>query len=400
MRENVGVILDASHPLQSGLTSASRLVRAYGGERSDTTPVWFMRQAGRSLPEYRELRVGTRMLDACLDPAMAAEITLQPVRRHQVDAGIFFSDIVVPLKLVGVEVSIEPGRGPVFARGGSSGQGWADASAVAELTAIDPALLDERAAPITEAVQRTVAELNETAPVGGASDGQGATPLIGFAGAPFTLAAYLAEGGPSKDHLAARTLMHADPGAWRALMEWTAELTGRFLRTQVLAGASAAQLFDSWAGALSLADYERHVAPASARALGFVHDLAYETSLPADTGSATPVTRSVPVVHFGVGTGELLAAMHGIGVDTLGVDYRVPLDVAAERVGDDVPLQGNLDPALLAAPWPVLEQAVREVLRRGRAAPAHVFNLGHGVPPETDPTVLSRVVELVHEAGA
>ena len=394
------VILDATHPLQAGLTSSSRLVRAYGGERSDTTPVWFMRQAGRSLPEYRELRVGTRMLDACLDPAMAAEITLQPVRRHRVDAGIFFSDIVVPLKLVGVEVSIEPGRGPVFARGGVSGRGWADASAVAELTAIDPALLDERSTPISDAVRRTVAELNETPPVGGAAEGSGATPLIGFAGAPFTLAAYLVEGGPSKDHLAARTLMHADPGAWSALMEWTAELTGRFLRTQVLAGASAAQLFDSWAGALSLADYERHVAPASARALGFVHDLAYETREQRSDGSPETVTRSVPVVHFGVGTGELLGAMHGIGVDTVGVDYRIPLDVAAERVGGDVPLQGNLDPALLAAPRPVLEAAVREVLRRGGAAPAHVFNLGHGVPPETDPSVLSRVVELVHEAGA
>ncbi|MGX5696142.1 uroporphyrinogen decarboxylase [Agromyces soli] len=431
------MILDATHPLQAGLTSSSRLVRAYGGERSDTTPVWFMRQAGRSLPEYRELRVGTRMLDACLDPAMAAEITLQPVRRHRVDAGIFFSDIVVPLKLVGVEVSIEPGRGPVFARGGASGRGWADAAAVAELTAIDPALLEERAAPITEAVRRTVAELNETAPAGGAAGGAGAgaTPLIGFAGAPFTLAAYLAEGGPSKDHLAARTLMHADPGAWRALMDWTAELTGRFLRTQVLAGASAAQLFDSWAGALSLADYERYVAPASAQALAFVHDLAYEVgpgeaagaaagvadagdattpgtggsagegsvaerSVSADSGPRPTATRSVPVVHFGVGTGELLGAMHEIGVDTVGVDYRIPLDVAAERVGGGVPLQGNLDPALLAAPWPVLEAAVREVLRRGTAAPAHVFNLGHGVPPETDPAVLTRVVELVHEAGA
>ena len=188
------------------------------------------------------------------------------------------------------------------------------------------------------------------------------TPLIGFAGAPFTLAAYLAEGGPSKDHLAARTLMHADPGAWRALMEWTAELTGRFLRTQVLAGASAAQLFDSWAGALSLADYETHVAPASAKALAHVHDLEYETT---DAAGAA-VTRAVPVVHFGVGTGELLGAMHGIGVDTVGVDYRVPLDVAAQRVGADVPLQGNLDPALLAAPWPVLEAAVRDVL-----APRH-----------------------------
>ena len=392
-----GVILSPQHPLSAGLTGDSRLVRAYRGERSDTTPVWFMRQAGRSLPEYRELRVGTRMLDACLDPAMASEITLQPVRRHRVDAGIFFSDIVVPLKLVGVDVEIQPGRGPVF------GRAYGDAAGVAELTKVDPARLDAASAPITEAVQRTVAELNATPPEpieggGLASTGSasGGTPLIGFAGAPFTLAAYLAEGGPSKDHLAARTLMHADPGAWRDLMDWTAELTGRFLRTQVVAGASAAQLFDSWAGALSLADYEAHVAPASAKALAHVHDLEYET---VDAAGAA-VTRSVPVVHFGVGTGELLGAMHGIGVDTVGVDYRVPLDVASQRIGADVPLQGNLDPALLAAPWPVLEAAVRDVLARGRVAPAHVFNLGHGVPPETDPTVLTRVVELVHEAGA
>jgi uroporphyrinogen decarboxylase len=384
------VILPPQHPLAAGLTSESRLVRAYRGERSDTVPVWFMRQAGRSLPEYRELRVGTRMLDACLEPAMAAEITLQPVRRHRVDAGIFFSDIVVPLKLVGVDVEIQPGRGPVF------GKAYADASSVAELTAIDPALLDETSAPIAEAVRRTIAELNTT------DNGSGtATPLIGFAGAPFTLAAYLTEGGPSKDHLAARTLMHADAGAWRDLMHWTAEVTGRFLRTQVLAGASAAQLFDSWAGALSLDDYERHVAPASARALSFVHDLVYESGAggAGDTGDAAG-TRSVPVVHFGVGTGELLGAMRGVGADTVGVDYRVPLDVAAERVGPGVPLQGNLDPALLSAPWPVLEAAVRDVLRRGRSAPAHVFNLGHGVPPGTDPTVLTRIVELVHEAGA
>lgn len=384
-----GVILSPQHPLSAGLTSDSRLVRAYRGERADATPVWFMRQAGRSLPEYRDLRVGTRMLDACLDPAMASEITLQPVRRHKVDAGIFFSDIVVPLKLVGVDVEIQPGRGPVF------GRAYADAAGVAELTAIDPARLDEASAPITEAVARTVAELNTT------DNGSGTpTPLIGFAGAPFTLAAYLTEGGPSKDHLAARTLMHADPGAWRALMDWTAELTGRFLRTQVLAGASAAQLFDSWAGAISLADYETHVAPASAAALAHVHDLAYETADASGGADAAPTTRSVPVVHFGVGTGELLGAMHGIGVDTVGVDYRIPLDVAAARVGEGVPLQGNLDPALLAAPWPVLEAAVRDVLRRGQAAPAHVFNLGHGVPPETDPTVLTRVVELVHGASA
>lgn len=380
------MILSPQHPLASGLTHDSRLVRAYRGERSDTTPVWFMRQAGRSLPEYRELRVGTRMLDACLDPAMASEITLQPVRRHGVDAGIFFSDIVVPLKLVGVDVEIQPGRGPVF------GTAYADAAGVAKLTAIDPARLDDAAAPIAEAVQRTVAELATLTSPGAPTS----TPLIGFAGAPFTLAAYLTEGGPSKDHLAARTLMHADPGAWRALMEWTAEVTGRFLRTQVLAGASAAQLFDSWAGALSLSDYEAHVAPASAAALAHVHDLEYE--VPTDA-AGEPSRRPVPVVHFGVGTGELLGAMKSVGVDVVGVDYRVPLDVASARIGADVPLQGNLDPALLSAPWPVLEQAVRDVVARGRVAPAHVFNLGHGVPPETDPTVLTRVVELVHEAG-
>jgi len=385
MGEDVTVNLSPQHPLAAGLTHDSRLVRAYRGLRSDTLPVWFMRQAGRSLPEYRELRVGTRMLDACLDPAMASEITLQPVRRHGVDAGIFFSDIVVPLKLVGVDVEIQPGRGPVF------GRAYADAAAVAELTAVDPARLDEAAGPITEAVQRTVAELATiTAP-----DAPTSTPLIGFAGAPFTLAAYLAEGGPSKDHLAARTLMHADPGAWRALMDWTAELTGRFLRTQVLAGASAAQLFDSWAGALSLADYDTHVAPASAAALAHVHDLTYETT----DASGGAGTHAVPVVHFGVGTGELLGAMKAVGVDVVGVDYRVPLDVAALRVGEGVPLQGNLDPALLAAPRPVLEEAVRDVIARGRTAPSHVFNLGHGVPPETDPDVLTRVVELVHEAG-
>ncbi|WP_401000241.1 uroporphyrinogen decarboxylase [Agromyces sp. GXQ0307] len=385
MGEDVTVNLSPQHPLAAGLTHDSRLIRAYRGLRSDTLPVWFMRQAGRSLPEYRELRVGTRMLDACLDPAMAAEITLQPVRRHGVDAGIFFSDIVVPLKLVGVDVEIQPGRGPVF------GRAYADAAGVAELTSIDPARLDETAGPITEAVQRTVAELATLTAPGAPTS----TPLIGFAGAPFTLAAYLAEGGPSKDHLAARTLMHADPGAWRALMDWTAELTGRFLRTQVLAGASAAQLFDSWAGALSLADYETHVAPASAAALTHVHDLTYETT----DASGSAGTHAVPVVHFGVGTGELLGAMKSVGVDVVGVDYRVPLDVAALRVGEGVPLQGNLDPALLAAPWPVLERAVRDVIERGRSAPSHVFNLGHGVPPEADPTVLTRVVELVHEAG-
>ncbi|MDR6972449.1 uroporphyrinogen decarboxylase [Leifsonia shinshuensis] len=372
--------LPPEHPLASGRTPNSPLVRAYQGDRPEVTPVWFMRQAGRSLPEYRELRVGTRMLDACLDPAMASEITLQPVRRHGVDAGIFFSDIVVPLKLAGVDVEIQPGKGPVFA------QAVRTAEDVDRLTAVDPAALGADVfTPIQEAVRLTIAELDET-------------PLIGFAGAPFTLAAYLVEGGPSKDHIRARTLMHADPEAWARLMAWTADISGAFLRAQVLAGASAAQLFDSWAGSLSLHDYVTHVAPASARALSHVRDLTYEVAGAAaeEGGVAEAEVRNVPLVHFGVGTGELLKAMHEAGADTVGVDYRIPLDEASRRLGHVVPVQGNVDPAMLDAPWPVLEAHVRDVLDRGREAPSHVLNLGHGVPPETDPAVLTRVVELVH----
>jgi uroporphyrinogen decarboxylase len=325
--------------------------------------VWFMRQAGRSLPEYRELRIGTAMLDACLDPEMASEITLQPVRRHGVDAGIFFSDIVVPIKLAGVDVEIVPGRGPVLS---SPIRTPADVDALEQL---DPAAL----APIEQAVRRTVEQLGDT-------------PLIGFAGAPFTLAAYLVEGGPSKDHIRARTLMHADPETWSRLLAWAAEVSGMFLRAQVLAGASAAQLFDSWVGSLSRADYIRYVAPHSARAMSYVAEL------------------GVPRIHFGVGSGEVLADMttfgtDTVGVDAIGVDWRLPLDQAVQRVGTGVSVQGNIDPAMLSAPWDVLEAHVRDVVRRGGAARAHVVNLGHGVPPETDPDVLTRVVELVHSLG-
>ncbi|GAA3814601.1 uroporphyrinogen decarboxylase [Cellulomonas soli] len=321
-----------------------------------------MRQAGRSLPEYRAAREGTAMLEACLDPALASEITLQPVRRHDVDAAIFFSDIVVPLKLAGVDVEIKPGVGPVM------GSAVRTAEDVARLRDLGP-LTAEQLAPVAEGVARTVAAL-------------GSTPLIGFAGAPFTLAAYLVEGGPSRDHLAARTLMHADPETWVALTEWAADVTGAFLRAQVLAGASATQLFDSWAGSLGLADYVAHVAPASARALSHVEDLAAD---------------GVRRVHFGTGTSELLVAMRDVGADVIGVDYRLPLDEANRRLGGRTPLQGNIDPALLEAPWPVLEAHVRDVVARGAQAPSHVVNLGHGVPPTTDPDVLTRVARLVHE---
>ena len=349
--------LPADHPLVDGRTAASAVIRAYRGDRPEITPVWFMRQAGRSLPEYRELRVGTAMLDACLEPELSSEITLQPWRRHGVDAAIFFSDIVVPLKLAGVDVDIVPGRGPVL------GAPIRTAADVAALAPLDPASLS----PVTAGVARTVEQL-------------GSTPLIGFAGAPFTLAAYLVEGGPSKDHLRARTLMHADPDTWAALMTWAADVTGAFLRAQVLAGASATQLFDSWAGSLSLADYTAHVAPYSRRAIAHVQDL------------------GMPIVHFGVGTGELLGAMRDIGADVVGIDDRIPLDEGIRRLGGTVPVQGNINPALLAAPWPVLEAHVLDVIERGKSAPAHVVNLGHGVPPETDPDVLTRIVQLVHSA--
>ncbi len=320
--------------------------------------MWFMRQAGRSLPEYRAARGSTTMLEACLDPDLAAEITCQPVRRHGVDAAIFFSDIVVPLALAGVDVSIEPGIGPVFPRPVRT---VADVAALTEGQPLDDAAL----APVSAGVRATVDRL----------DG---TPLIGFAGAPFTLAAYLAQGRASRDHLAARRLMHTDPQAWSALMDFAAAVSAAFLVAQIRAGAVAVQLFDSWVGSLREADYRAHVMPASARVL------------------AAAKAEGVPTVHFGTGTGELLPALRDAGADVVGVDYRVPLDVAARRLGGTTPVQGNIDPALLAAPWPVLEAHVRDVVDRGRAAPGHVVNLGHGVPPDTDPDVLTRIVRLVH----
>ena len=363
--------LPATHPLMpqdsDKSTAESDLIKGYRGERGNRRPVWFMRQAGRSLPEYRKLREGTTMLESCLIPEMASEITLQPVRRHDVDAAIFFSDIVIPLKLAGIGVEIQPGVGPVL-----------DAPIrTAEDIAKLPELTDDMFEPITEAVKLTVAEL-------------GARPLIGFAGAPYTVAAYMVEGRPSRDHLGPRTMMHNDPEAWDRLMAWTAEASGRFLRAQIMAGASAAQLFDSWAGSLSRANYEHKVKPYSEQAITHVSDLMGESG--------------IPLVHFGTGTAEILDLMRDAGASVVGVDYRLQLDEANRRLGNtpgpdgrtNVPLQGNIDPALLSADWDVLEAHVRDVIARGAQAPGHVLNLGHGVPPTTDPTVLTRVVELIH----
>ncbi|WP_328701979.1 uroporphyrinogen decarboxylase [Aestuariimicrobium ganziense] len=333
----------------------SPLLAALNGQRPAHLPVWFMRQAGRSLPEYKEVRGSTTILEACLRPDLAAEITLQPVRRHRVDAAIFFSDIMTPLVLAGVGVEIHSGVGPVIDE---------PIRTAADVDRLVAHTMDDVSA-ITEAVRHVVAELGEE------------TPLIGFAGAPFTLAAYLVEGRGSRDHLAARSMMHADPESWHRLLDWCARLSGQFLTAQVDAGARAVQLFDSWAGALTRADYVSAVAPHSATALA-------------------AVAGRVPRIHFGVGTRHLLTDMAACGVEAMGIDYRTPLDEAAWLL-PGLPLQGNIDPALLAAGWDALEAHARDVVERGKAAPAHVVNLGHGVPPTTDPGVITDLVALLHE---
>ncbi|MFN2495563.1 MAG: uroporphyrinogen decarboxylase [Pseudonocardiaceae bacterium] len=342
------------------LLADAPLLAAAHGERPDHLPVWFMRQAGRSLPEYRAVRAGLPMLQACMTPELACEITVQPVRRHGVDAAILFSDIVVPLHAAGVALEIVPGTGPVMD---------SPVRTVSDVTAL-PALDPEAVEPVAAAVRLLVAEL-------------GQTPLIGFAGAPFTLASYLVEGGPSRQHERTKALMHSAPDVWHTLLDRLAEITLTFLRVQAAAGVDAVQLFDSWAGVLSEREYRQFVLPHSTRVLSGL------------TGTG------LPMIHFGVGTGELLGAMAQAGADVVGVDWRVPLDVAAQRVRAARPygpvvLQGNLDPAVLLAGWPVVEREVRRVVAEGRVADAHVLNLGHGVLPGTDPDVLTGIVELAH----
>lgn len=314
-----------------------------------------MRQAGRVLPEYRRARAGVGMLESCRRVDLVTELTLQPVQRFHPDAAILFSDIVLPLAAIGVDLDIAPGVGPVIA------EPIRDRAGLARLRPLDPGDVPY----ITAAVAVLVAEL-------------GPTPLIGFAGAPFTLASYLVEGGPSRTHVRTKALMYGEPALWHDLADRLAAIAGTFLSVQVAAGAAAVQLFDSWAGALDEADYRRYVLPHSSRVL-----------------AAVPA--GVPRIHFGVGTGELLGAMGEAGAEVVGVDWRVPLDEAAARVGPGRAVQGNLDPTAVFAPPAVLEDKVRDVLARGAKAEGHVFNLGHGVLPETDPDVLARIVELVHE---
>jgi len=350
------IALPESHPLVDGRTSQSPVVQAYRGIPQERRPIWLMRQAGRSLPEYRAIRADIPMLESCLRPDLVTEITLQPVRRHHVDAAIFFSDIVVPLKLAGVDVDIVAGVGPVM---GAAVRTRAD---IENLRPLEGEALE----PITAAVHMLTAEL-------------GTTPLIGFAGAPFTLASYLIEGRPSRDYVHTKAMMREDPAAWDALLTWAAGVTGTFLRAQATAGASAVQLFDSWAGALNLTEYQEFAAPYSAQVMTAVSDL------------------PVPRVHFGTRTHDLLGAMRDVGATVMGVDQHTPLDVANELLGGTTPLQGNIDPDLLSGDWDVLAEHTRDVLRRGREAPAHVVNLGHGVPKDADPDVLTRLVALVHD---
>ncbi len=331
----------------------SAFLRAVRGEPVPHTPVWYMRQAGRSLPEYLKVREGVGMLESCMTPELVVEITMQPVRRYGVDAAIFFSDIVLPLKAVGVDLDIVPGVGPVVA---------APVRTMADVEAI-PDLTPEHVPFIVEAVGGLVGEL-------------GGTPLIGFAGAPFTVASYLVEGGPSKEHARTKAMMFGAPEVWDALMRKIAGIAAAYLEVQVRAGASAVQLFDSWAGALTPADYREHVQPHSARVLAAAGAL------------------GVPRIHFGVGTANLLTPMGEAGADVVGVDWRTPLAAAVPLVGDRA-VQGNLDPTLVFAPTEVMTTRAAEVIEAGRAARGHVFNLGHGVIPSTDPDQLKRLTDFV-----
>lgn len=335
----------------------SAFLKAARGEAVPHTPVWFMRQAGRSLPEYLKVREGIGMLESCMNAELITEITLQPVRRYGVDAAIFFSDIVLPLKAVGVDLDIKPGVGPVVA---NPVRTLEDVAAIPDLT---PGHLPF----ITDAVRALTGELAGI---------NGGTPLIGFAGAPFTVASYLVEGGPSKEHAKTKALMFGAPEVWDALMRKISDVAAVFLETQVAAGASAVQLFDSWAGALTPDDYVRHVQPHSARVLARVGEL------------------GVPRIHFGVGTTNLLDLMGEAGADVVGVDWRTPLERAIPVVGDRG-VQGNLDPTLVFAPTEVMTARAAEVIEAGRAARGHIFNLGHGVIPSTDPDQLARLTEFV-----
>jgi uroporphyrinogen decarboxylase len=333
-------------------------LRACRGLPHDTVPVWFMRQAGRALPEYRAIREQHAFEAVVRTPELAAEVTLQPVRRYGVDAAILFSDIVTPVQALGMGVTIEPGVGPVVEQ---------PVRSAADLERLRPLEPEVDLAYVLDTVSILVEELD--------------VPLIGFAGAPFTVASYLIEGGPSKHYSRTKALMYTEELVWHRLLDKLADIAAASLLGQVRRGASAVQLFDSWAGALHPMDYDRYVKPHSQRVFEQLEDV------------------GVPRIHFGVDTGELLGSMADAGADVVGVDWRTPLDVARTRIPDGVGSQGNLEPAVALGRWDLVEARVRDVLDRAGGRVDHVFNLGHGVLPATDPTILERVVELVHAEG-
>ena len=356
--------------MSHGADARTDLERACRREPVSRTPVWFMRQAGRALPEYRAARGPGSILSAIGDASLSAELTLQPVRRYGVDGAVLFSDIVVPLHAIGFGVDVEQGRGPVVA------EPFRSTADLDRLRPFEPAV---DAPWVAETVRLVHQELAGTG-----------VALIGFAGAPFTVASYAVEGGPSRTFAKVKALMHGDPDLWGLLTERLAAMAVASLRAQIEAGAQVVQLFDSWAGSLAPDEYARFALPSTRAVLEGIADM------------------GVPTILFGVGTGELLGLMATAGSDVVGVDWRVPLDEARRRVGAGRSLQGNLDPALCLAPWPVVADASRAVLAAAAAADAtgtgtgtgHVFNLGHGVLPETDPGVLAAVVELVHAETA
>ncbi len=338
----------------------SPFLRACRGQSVTRVPVWFMRQAGRSLPEYRAARGPGSILDAIHQPELVAELTCQPVDRYGTDAAIFFSDIVVPVAAIGFGVDVTPGTGPVVQ------QPFRSADDLRRLRPLEP----EADTPYVIEAVRLLADALDV-------------PLIGFAGGPFTVASYLVEGGPSKNFTHIKALMHGEPELWQQLVERLADMAVASIRSQLDAGASAFQLFDSWAGILSPRHYEALVLPATRRVF-------------AELAESHPTT---PGILFGVGTGELLSAMATSGSQVVGVDWRVPLDEARRRIGPGLAVQGNLDPALCFAPWEVVEAETRQVLAQAGSEPGHIFNLGHGVLPDTDPDVLRRILELVHAEG-
>jgi uroporphyrinogen decarboxylase len=332
------------------------LVRAARRDPVERTPVWFMRQAGRSLPEYRALREQHSFWEVAQTPELCAEVTLQPVRRHGVDAAVMFADIMTPVIAMGLDVELVEGVGPVLETPVRS------AADVERLALPDP---DSAYGGLAEAIRAVRDELTAERAV------------IGFCGGPFTVAGYLVEGRPSRELTRVKTLMYEEPAVWNALMEKLAECFSAYLGAQVRAGADVVQLFDSWVGVLSPADYEEFVAPWSARILSSV---------------------LVPTIHFGTGTATLLPAMARAGGDVIGLDWRIPLDDGWAVVGDDRGVQGNLDPAVLLGPWERAEAAAHDVLARAGGRPGHIFNLGHGVLPGTKAETVTRLAELVQTA--